>query len=601
MGFDFVRLPVRAETRDILDTFLGYDHRLRIQEGAFREMENLTSDCYPMLSPRKPRGTTMNFFSGICTGIIMKDKLCRCDGELFRYGDTAYDMGLSDEPKQLVSMGAYVLIFPDKMYFNTADPEDRGDIDAEYTTIDPTNIYICRPNGEEYAAEYVSDTEPDDPRDKAVWINTSEYPNTLHQWNEAAKCWTSVTSSCVKLFSMGIGRRFEAGDGIAISGIKTAVSIHDMGTGEEITAEQRKQLEALEGAAVILDRADDWIVIDGIMDAQCIISTVVTIKRSVPIMDFVVEHGNRLWGCRYGLDAAGEFVNILYASKLGDFRNWTVYRGIDTDSYYANVGSDGPFTGAISWEYGGRVLFFKEQGVHAVCGDGPGSFQVEWTACLGVQKNSHRSLRELDGVIYYKSWLGVCAFAGGLPQEIGAVFGDIRYSKAVGGTWKHKYYLSMEDRDGGTHLFAYDTRLKLWHREDSLRALDFADGGEETYLLAANGSIRTLGGSEGQLEGPVKWSAQTGPIGIEHPDRKYLARVNVRLRLERGSCFRLYVRYESAGAWIKVCELRSSALRAYDFPVRVQRRDHWELRLEGEGPGEVYSIVKTYRGGSGRK
>ena len=160
---------------------------------------------------------------------------------------------------------------------------------------------------------------------------------------------------------------------------------------------------------------------------------------------------------------------------------------------------------------------------------------------------------------------------------------------------------ALLDRLGAAHLFAFDNREKLWHREDDLRALDFADAGEECYLLAENGNTRTLGGSEGRSEGPVQWMAQTGILGTEHPDRKYLTRINLRMKLERGSRLKLFIRYDSAGSWVPVCNAASSVLRAYDFPIRIRRCDHYELRFEGEGPGEVQSIVKTYQTGSDRK
>ena len=598
----FAKLPSRPQTREIMDRFLGYDRRLNAAEGSFVEMRNCSSDLFPKLSPRPGRGSVLGFFSDPVTGITVKDKLCRCVGKTFMHGDDRYDMGLSNERKQLVSMGAYVLIFPDRKYFHTADPADRGDIEAEYTTVDQTNVFmsVCRPDGQEYTVEYISETEPEDPKDKGVWINTSDYPNTIHQWNEAACCWVKITTSYIKLFSMGIGEKLRKGDGVTITGIKAAEHILNMDTGEEITDKQRQQLEALEGSHVIQECSENEIVITGIMDAQCSISSVITIKRSLPIMDFVVEHGNRLWGCRYGKDAAGEMVNIIYASKLGDFRNWSVYQGIDTDSYYANVGTDGPFTGAISWGYSDRVLFFKENGVHVVSGGGPSTFQVEWIGCDGVQKGSHRSLRELGGVVYYKSRLGVCAYAGGMPTDIGeALCGS--FHDAVGGTFRNKYYLSMIDGAGDSHLFVWDSKEKLWHREDGFRAADMADCGEEAYLLTPDGALYTAAGSSGMREMGVKWLAQTGKLGTDHPDRKYLTRINVRLRLDRGSRFRLYIRYDSKGSWAQVCSLSSSELRAYDFPVRIRRCDHYELRFEGEGPGEVQSIVKTYQTGSDKR
>ena len=603
---DYIKLPSRPQYREIMDKFLGYDKRLSAAEGSFVEMRNLSSDKYPMLSPRKPRGLIATPLIGGTTGMVMTAQgLCITEGKYLHLGigGGSYDLGLTNGAKQLVRMGAYVLIFPDKKYINTADPEDRGDIEAEYTTVDQTDIHICisRPDWEEYANEVVSATEPENPKDKTVWINTAEYPNTLHQWNEAAKCWVKITSPSIRLFSMGIGKHFKAGDGITISGIKAAERILDMDTGSEITAEQRKQLEALEGSAVILGRGDDWIVVDGIMDARCTISTVLTIKRSLPTMDFIVEHGNRLWGCRYGKDAGGEFVNILYASKLGDFRNWSVYQGIDADSYFANVGTDGPFTGVIAWGYGDRVLFFKENGFHTVTGDGPGSFRVDWTACDGVQKGSGKSLCELDGVVYYKSRGGVRALSGALPAEIGQPFGHTCYQNAVGGVCGRKYYLSMADTAGAWHLFVWDPELRLWHREDGVRAYEIIGFGQDAYLLTQAGQLRTIRGSAGIRETAVKWSAQTGLLGTEHPDRKRLTRVNVRLRLGQGSRFTLYIRYDSSGSWQRVAATTSARLRAYDFPVRIRRCDHMELRFEGQGDCEIYSIVKTYQMGSDRK
>ena len=43
-------------TRDMLSAFGGYNHNLKINEGEFYDMENLTSADYPVLSPREKRG-----------------------------------------------------------------------------------------------------------------------------------------------------------------------------------------------------------------------------------------------------------------------------------------------------------------------------------------------------------------------------------------------------------------------------------------------------------------------------------------------------------------------------------------------------------------
>ncbi len=61
-----------------------------------------------------------------------------------------------------------------------------------------------------------------------------------------------------------------------------------------------------------------------------------TLSRDVPDMDYVCVNENRLWGCRG---------DTVYASKLGDPKNFNVFEGLSTDSYAADVGSAGDFTG----------------------------------------------------------------------------------------------------------------------------------------------------------------------------------------------------------------------------------------------------------------
>ena len=84
--------PIPSEKR-FTDAFRGYNHNLRIGAGEFYNMENLTSDLYPVLSPRKPRGLYANPASP--QGLIAKESLCYVDGQDFVLGQTRIPMGLS--------------------------------------------------------------------------------------------------------------------------------------------------------------------------------------------------------------------------------------------------------------------------------------------------------------------------------------------------------------------------------------------------------------------------------------------------------------------------------------------------------------------------
>ena len=130
-----MKLPKLRElqaSRQMVDTFRGYNHNLRISDGEFFDMKNMTGDYYPILSPRKKRGVYASPASP--RGLIAKDNLCYVDGTKFVMDGYPIDMGLStaedDCPKQLISMGAYVIILPDKKYINTLDTTEWGRLSA---------------------------------------------------------------------------------------------------------------------------------------------------------------------------------------------------------------------------------------------------------------------------------------------------------------------------------------------------------------------------------------------------------------------------------------------------------------------------------------
>ncbi|MBO7253085.1 MAG: hypothetical protein J6V25_10730, partial [Oscillospiraceae bacterium] len=499
----YPQLKELPTSREMVDVFRGYNHNLRISNGEFFNMKNMTSDFYPVLSPRVKRGVYAKPASP--QALIAKEALCYVDGTDFVIGDTRISMGLStaaaDNPKKLVNMGAYVIILPDKKYINTANTEDRGNIESMVETDGDVTFTLCRVDGNSYDIQYTQTEAPENPTNTTMWLDTSTTPNSLKQWSESSGMWVSVATTYIKIQYTGIGKAFNVYDGITISGLK----------------EQSAQLAALEGAAIVYDKKDDYIVVVGILDKVETVNTKLTFARTMPVMDYITEANNRLWGCRYGLDDSGELVNRLYACKLGDFKNWNCYMGLSTDSYYANVGSDGYFTGAIT--HLGYPCFWKENILHKVFGNIPAEFSVQDTACRGVQYGCHASLAIVNEVLYYKSRSGVCAYDGSLPVEVSYALGNERYFDAVGGSHHNKYYISMADGYDNWNLFVYDTAKGLWHREDDLHATQFASFRGEMYCVdAEDRNIITLLGSGQEDEETVEWMVETGELGISSPD-----------------------------------------------------------------------------------
>ena len=577
----YPRLTVQDATRKAVDVFMGYNRNLRIGDGEFSNMKNLTSDHFPVLSPRNQRGFYVK--SASPQGLIAKDEICYVDGTDFVMGEKRYNLGLSvraeDCPKQMVSMGAYVIIMPDKKYINTINPEDCGDIDTSFTAAGQVSFQLCTANGESYENVTVSPSAPANPENLQYWIDTSVQPNTLKQYSSTSEMWVSVATTYVKIQSDDIGKHFAQHDGITISGISES------------------SVKELNGANVVWAKGDDYIVVTGILDTVASQSGGVTIERKMPIMDFVIESGNRLWGCRYGESNNGQIVNELYASKLGDFKNWNCFMGISTDSYAASVGSDGDFTGAINFL--GYPMFFKESCVHKVFGRYPANFQIQDTACRGVQKGCHGSLAIVNETLFYKARSGICAFDGSLPVEASYALGSDLYFDAVGGAINNKYYVSMRDAMENWHLFVYDTARNLWHKEDDLHAAAFCACKGELYCVDDDAkNIITMLGTGEKDTAPVKWEAETGNLGVATPDMKYLSRLTLRLSLAKNSKLEIYAQYDLSDEWLHVCTMFGTDLRSFTVPIRPRRTDHFKLRFVGEGEAKLYSMTKTIEQGS---
>jgi hypothetical protein len=571
----YPKLKVLPTVRETTDVFKGYHRGARIGEGEFYEMENLCSDHFPILAPRAKRGVYAS--PEMAQGLIAKDEFCYIDGSDFVAGDRRVPLGLAKDGKtrSLISMGAYVIVMPDKKYVNTADLSDFGAIDAKVQTTAAVRFSLCGADGTDYENVTAQGSIPSNPADRSYWLDTGAYPRVLRQYHALSATWISLSGVCMKLSSPGIGQPFFMGDGIYISGLRE--------TG----------VTALSGFQTVTSCGDDYVIVNSFLCAPVTQSAEfpITVERKMPDLDFIVESENRLWGCRY-CDGGGE----IYACKRGDFKNWSSFVGSDNDSFAATVGTDGPFTGAVT--HLGYPLFFKEGCVHTVYGDVPSNFQIRTTSLRGVQKGCSGSIAAVGETLYYKSRSGVCAYDGSLPEEISLALGDEPYGNAVAGALGNKYYISMADGKGEYHLFVYDTLRKLWHREDGTHASDFcAYGGELYYIDCATGQIRTVKGTGERDEAPIRWSATTGIIGMGSPDKKYVSRMDVRMKIDVGASVSFFAEYDSSGEYEYLCTLKGKQLQSFSVPIRPKRCDHFRLRIVGTGEAKILSICKTMEKG----
>ena len=563
--------------RQFTDSFSGYRRRLKIEEGELYDCKNLSTAYYPLLSHRKKRGLVTSLAEP--GGLLAKDKLCWVDsGALYVGGEKTPLNNLSPGEKQLVSMGAYICVFPDKLYYNTAQPDDFGSMEAEYTSAGAVRISLCQADGSEYKNPTVSDSAPENPDNAAPWVDTSVLPHVLRLWSAALNEWVESVSVYTRMSFSSAGelpKLFKKDDGVEISG--AAID----------SVNGNKLISALGGD----ENTPDYIVFPGLIDEAFTQNEgYIRIARTVPDMDYVIECRNRLWGCKYG-----ENLNEIYCCALGDFKNWRQYMGLASDSWAASVGSDGPWTGAVNFM--GYPTFFKENRIHRVSVSAIGAHHVSETVCRGVEPGSHKSLAVVNETLFYKARGAVCSYQGGFPNTVSEALGDESYSDAVAGAIGDYYYISMRDAAGASCLFVYDIDRSLWMKEDELAVTDFAALGSELYALSG-GRLYALLGTVGETESHVDWMAESGILCYQYPDRKYLSRYNFRVQMEEGAWMDIYVQYDSSGVWERKGRINFRGLGTVTVPVRPRRCDHLRIRLEGKGEFRLFSIAKILSIGS---
>lgn len=596
-----MKLPIlnaQQTSSETIDSFSGLNRSDKIGRGELHDMKNLTSDCAPLLSTRRPRGKVLGLQKEgyICSKLLAGDNLCYTfDNLLFinRFPSyigeapsditAVFDLDLSgDSDTFLVSMGSYILVFPDKKYVNTADYSDRGDIEYE-KTVHSASFTPCDGSGNAYENVTASSAAPQNPQNGALWLDTSGESHIMKIWSETAGSWSEIVTSYVKIsVAASIMPGLREGDTVKISGITDS------------------RLSSINGYFEVTAIGEDFFIIPALIEKSVSpFSTPFEVSRKMPVFDFIFECGNRLWACRCGENQEGKQVNEIYASRLGDFKNWNSFAGISSDSYAVSLGSEGAFTGAVN--YLGYPTFFRENYIHKVYGSTPSQFQLRTVRAAGVQSGCGDSIADVSGTLFYKSRTAVCAYDGSAPSPVSQKLGDsIKCSSAVGAALGRKYYISMKYSDGSAALYVYDSMRGMWHLEDNTDVLSFASVQGELFYVEQNDrcTVRTVCGSGEADTEMFEWMAETGLIGTETPQKTYISALSVRMSLEPGGRVMVFIQYDSSGEWEHTASITSSDLRCFSLPVHPRRCDHLRLKFQGKGSAKIFSVTRTLTRGS---
>ncbi|MBR4457582.1 MAG: hypothetical protein IKS31_01350 [Clostridia bacterium] len=534
-------------------------------------------------------------------GIAALDKLAFVDGEKFYYN--GYYWGdLEDSPKTMIGMGSRLVIFPDKVIFDTTEESPVGysftPMEQENVTSGDVTVTLARADGTPYTDYETGTTPPENPENGDLWLDTSGSPIVMKSWSEYTGMWVDEYTTCVSVQAAGIGTGLRQDDAVEVSGL---------------------QAQELNGTWILLSASANSIVFTGIIAEQLVQSGQVTVKRSVPDMDYVIEHNNRLWGC-------SSANHEIYACALGDPTNWRRYAGISTDSYAVTVGSPGPFTGAAV--VNSNVCFFKEDCIHKIYGTMPSNFQMTVDHYRGCEDGSAGSIVRINELVYYKSRFDVCAYDGAEVAGRGQAIGPRQWRNAVAGRNDRRLYISMQDTtrktlqdpDGTWELLVYDTETGYWMREDGTHALGFASLLTETFMLTADGNVWALRsgeyadnaymipyGTQGageivirateETDADIPWLLRTGWIAARYSNNKRIGKIQMLVGLDTGAAMTVKVRKDNEN-WETAMSITADGTRRYTLPIYPRRCDRLEIELSGTGGVMLYGMSWQIEAGS---
>ena len=503
-------------------------------DGEICHMVNLTGADCPLLSSRPPRWKVRTLTQP--GGLFARGVLCWVDGEAFWY-DGEKRGTVTPGEKQFAALGAYILVWPDKAYYNTQTREF-GSLEATW-----------RGSG-------------------AVFQN-----GTIYQQEAMA--------NTIQVSGVVWEEYFRAGDAVTISGCTTHPENNKNLIIRDIQGDKLVFYEysfALEG-----DKGDQPYTEEG----------EVSISRTIPDLDFVCENENRVWGCKgntiyasklgdpfnfnvfdglatdaYAVDAgsAGNFTGCVsylgYPIFFKEEHIYKVYGSMPSNFQIMGTSTLGVAAGCgKSLAIAGEVLFYVSRvGVMAYSGGIPQCISMP----LAYQRLDQAAAGG-DGLRYYLS------------------------AQAEDGAWSLLVY------DTQSKLWHREDETQASHFALSGGTLHLLNDRGEIWMM---GNVsRPPEGAE--QEGAVNWEAEFADFTDASPDKKGLFRLHIRLEVEEGGQVQAWAQVDSDGVWHPMGQpIGPTPKRSFQLPMVIRRGDHYRIKLTGTGRCRIYSITRERYGGS---
>lgn len=254
--------------RQSIINFLGLNYGRLTEDGELEDCENLSTDEFPCLSQRKKRVREKQYKSP--TTLYSKAGLFIIDGTDVIYNDEKIGTVTAGK-KQMATLGKYVVIFPDKKYYDTEEKKF-GNMEETYKS------------GAGQITFAATSKDDDDPVKYATITTT------------------------------GANFNFRDGDAVEI-------------TGCTVNPENNKTLVIRKVKGKVLKFYENSFTAGKETAA-------ITIKRAVPDLEFVCEGNYRLWGCAKNTIYSSKYGDPLNFQVFDGLTSDSYYIDVSSDGKF---------------------------------------------------------------------------------------------------------------------------------------------------------------------------------------------------------------------------------------------------------------------------
>ena len=554
-------------------------------------------------------------------------------------GQNIYDWNLTSSENEgqhsFVNMGAYIIIMPEGVWFDTVKAQEyingignvtlsdfAGKIEITKTQEEYSNtlMYPCfsdgtvassYPSNVQFPAEYGYSLDLGVDDEIIATYNSDKSDIFVYRYQKNTAKYTLENDKVFKLSATGIGVGFVVGECVELTDIKikkedTGNDTYslDFGIYGKILACDNDSL-TVRFANVDPDSyvkfCNRW-THEGMNNSPFVVLYTFTLSRPMPDMKFITEWNNRLWGC------GGDKNNTIFASALGDPRSWSLFENTAADSYYANVDSTDEWTGAVTFY--DHAYFFKGEKCYKMYGSRPANFSYQK---LDFGLREHKSICVLHNRLYFARYDGIYASSGTAAYRISDTLGSGDYFNCVGFGYDKRLYMRCTYRDDNGndsyHLYTFDIDRGIWH-DESMRGniISSTCNVPDDVLVVDSDGVYCLGGTFDTLGGYSKptddgiavgsWYFDTQDFQVSSVNAVYISRLQVNLSVEMGAVCHIRIMYDNDGMWRQAKSVSPHSRYTVLVPLAPRRSRSFKIRFEGVGNVKVYGITYSVQGGS---